>query len=269
MKGGEMQTLDLPDLTSDVAQASRDICEHGVCFLTGVLSPAQLGRVREALYYAAEQDRLRRRVEKFVADQEGDDSNQRVWNLLSRDPVFVDLAEHDVALGFVREFVGWPALLSNISANITGPGGGEMMLHADQGFTPEPWSDEIQGINVAWCIDDFSDDNGATRIVPGSHRLRRTPQVADQSSPTVPLEAPAGTMIVMEGRLWHKTGFNRSEDQRRAGIFAFYSRPIYRTQENWFLSLDPIVRQYGSDTLLQLLAFKSEGFGLVNGASPQ
>ena len=47
-----------------------------------------------------------------------------------------------------------------------------------------------------------------------------------------------------------------------------YTRPIYRTQENWFLALDPSVRENASDTLLQLLAYKTEGFGLVNGRSP-
>ena len=55
--------------------------------------------------------------------------------------MFEDLAFHALAVEFVKNVLGWPALLGNISANITGPGGGEMILHADQIFVPEPWSD--------------------------------------------------------------------------------------------------------------------------------
>ena len=75
-------------------------------------------------------------------------------------------------------------------------------------------------------------------------------------------------MIVFESRLWHKTGFNRTKDQHRAGIFGWYTKPIYRQQENWYLSLDPSVRQFASDDMLVLLGYRTEGLGLVNGASP-
>uniref|UniRef100_UPI0038F81D33 phytanoyl-CoA dioxygenase family protein n=1 Tax=Streptomyces scabiei TaxID=1930 RepID=UPI0038F81D33 len=83
----------------------------------------------------------------------------------------------------------------------TGPGGGEMVLHADQIFVPEPWPARPQGVNVAWCIDDFTDENGATRIVPGSHRLNRKPAAEEATAESVALEAPAGSIVVMESRV--------------------------------------------------------------------
>ncbi|HEX2889919.1 phytanoyl-CoA dioxygenase family protein [Vineibacter terrae] len=257
-----------PAPTRDPARAARDIATFGFCIVPDVLAGDRLARVRDALYRAADEDRARGREQKFRLDYAHDDTNQRVWNLLSRDPVFGDLAEHPLALELVRAVVGWPALLGNISANITGPGGGEMVLHADQTFVPEPWPAEPQGVNVAWCIDDFTDENGATRVVPGSHRQHRKPAAEDAAAATVALEAPAGSFIVMESRVWHKTGFNRTPDRRRAGIFAWYTRPIYRQQENWFLSLNPSVRQFASDTMLVLLGYRAEGLGLVNGKSP-
>ena len=257
----------VPDPTRDLAQAEKDLREHGLCVVQDVLDPAQLARVRAALYRAADDDRVRGREAKFNFDYAQDDTNQRVWNLLSRDPVFSDLAEHPAALQLLRAFLGWPILLSNISANITGPGGGEMVLHADQIYMPQPWSG-IQGMNVGWCIDRFADENGATRVVPGSHKLSRLPTDAELASDTVAVEAPAGSIVVMEGRIWHKTGNNRTRDERRAAIFGFYTIPIYRTQENWFLSLNPSVHRYASETLLTLLGYKAEGLGLVNGASP-
>ena len=73
---------------------------------------------------------------------------------------------------------------------------------------------------------------------------------------------------MFESRVWHKTGFNRTADERRAGVFGWYTRPIYRTQENWFLSLKPEVRQFATEEMLVLLGYKTQGLGLVNGASP-
>ena len=257
----------LPRPTDDLDRAERDLAADGICAVRGVLTGDVLAEARDQLYRAAAEDRARGREVKFGLDYGHDDTNQRVWNVLSRAPIFADLAEHPVALRLLRSVLGWPMLLGNLSANITGPGGGEMVLHADQIFVPEPWPAEPQGANAAWCVDDFTADNGATCFVPGSHLLHRSPRPVDVVD-AVPLEAPAGTLVVFESRLWHRTGHNRTTEQRRAGIFGWYTRPIYRTQENWFLSLDPRVRQFASDDLLVLLGFRTAGLGLVNGASP-
>jgi ectoine hydroxylase-related dioxygenase (phytanoyl-CoA dioxygenase family) len=262
-------TTTLPAPTTDLERAEADLREHGVCMVADALDADTVVKVRDALYRAAADDIARGRVVRFGLDYEHDDTNQRVWALPSRDPVFCDLVEHDAALTLVRATVGWPALCSNISANITGPGGGEMVLHADQLYMPEPWSG-LQGINIAWCVDDFAEETGATRIVPSSHRLNRTPTAEESvSAPTIPLEAPAGTMIAFDGRVWHRTGNNTTADRRRAGIFAWYTGGIYRTQENWFLSLDPSVVRHASDDLLVLFGYKAQGLGMVNGESPR
>ena len=258
----------LPPPAGDVEQGLAHIRDFGLCIIPEVLSGAALASAREALYRAAAADRARAREQKFGLDYAADETNQRVWNVLSRDPLFEDMAEHPTALAFVKAVLGWPALLGNISANITGPGGGEMVLHADQIFVPEPWAAEPQGMNVAWCLDDFTEANGATRIVPGSHKLNRAPRADEAGVDTIPLEAPAGSIVVFESRLWHRTGFNRTADQRRAGVFAWYTKPIYRAQENWFLSLNPSIRQFASEEMLVLLGYKTAGLGLVNGASP-
>lgn len=262
----------LPPLTDNLDQAEADLAEHGICFVTGILSPTTLADARDALYRAARQDTQRgTRQNGFGLDY--GDRNHRVWNVLSRDPVFVELAEHPAALRLVRATIGWPALLGNLSANITLPGASGGVLHADQIFVPEPWPPHApQGCNVAWCLDPFTAENGATRFVPGSHRKNRTPRADDNDGDgdgSHPAIAPAGTMIAFESRLWHRTGSNTSTDVTRAGLFAWYSKPIYRTQENWFLSLSPWVLEGASDELLTLLAYRSEGFGLVNGRSPR
>jgi hypothetical protein len=163
-----LNTATLPAPTDDVERAEQDLAEHGICALTGVLSGEALSTARHDLYAAAANDRARDREAKFSLDYAHDDTNQRVWNVLSRSPVFVDLAEHPLALKLLRSVLGWPMLLGNLSANITGPGGGEMVLHADQIFIPTPWPDAPQGANAAWCLDDFTAENGATCFVPGT-----------------------------------------------------------------------------------------------------
>lgn len=257
----------LPTPTRDRDEMLRDIATYGLAIVPDVLSGETLSQTREALYRAAVSDRARGREQRLALDHADDTTNQRVANVLSRDPLFEDLAFHPLAINILKSVVGWPALLSNLSANITGPGGGEMMLHADQLFVPEPWPARPQGLNVAWCLDDFTEENGSTRVVPGSHRINRMPQGEECSLPGLAVTAPAGTMFVFESRLWHKTGHNRTAAETRAGVFAWYTSFIYRTQENWFLSLRPEIRQFASEEQLELLGFKSAGFGMVNGAS--
>ncbi|WP_420450275.1 phytanoyl-CoA dioxygenase family protein [Ilumatobacter sp.] len=258
--------MDLPEPTDDLDRAERDLREHGICALTGVLDPDLSVRVRNDLYAAADDDRRTgREVPGFGLD--ADRSNQRVWNVLSRSPVFVELLEDPTASHLLRSVLGWPMLLGNLSANITGPGGARGALHADQIFVPEPWPADPQGANAAWALDDLTTANGCTCFVPGSHRRNRSPRPGDVAE-AVPMEAPSGSLIVFESRLWHRTGANTTIDERRAAVFGWYTRPIYRTQENWFLSLDPSIRQFASDDLLVLLGYRTAGLGLVNGLSP-
>jgi ectoine hydroxylase-related dioxygenase (phytanoyl-CoA dioxygenase family) len=267
-RGPAASACAVPEPTRDFDQGLRNIVEYGLTIVPGVLSGDGLKRTREALYRAAESDRARGREQKFTLDYAHDETNQRVWNVLSRDPLVEDVAVPATAVAYAKAVLGWPALLGNISANITGPGGGEMVLHADQIFVPEPWPTAPQGLNVAWCLDDFTEANGATRFAPGSHRLDRTPKAEDAGVETIPMEAEAGSIVVFESRVWHKTGHNRTAAERRAGVFAWYTKPIYRTQENWFLSLRPEVRQFASEEALVLLGYRTQGLGLVNGASP-
>ena len=142
------------------------------------------------------------------------------------------------------------------------------MWHADQVFVPKPWPPTPQGMNFAWLLDDFTADNGATEVVPKSHLLEEEPESAELESAGLPVVAPAGTLMVFESRVLHRTGCNRATTPR-AALFAWYTTPIYRTQENWFLSLDEEVVETASDELLTLLGYKAAGLGLVYGRSPR
>jgi ectoine hydroxylase-related dioxygenase (phytanoyl-CoA dioxygenase family) len=257
----------LPPIVDDLDEARDHIREHGLALLAGQLSSSQLEQARAATYAAAEDDRIQgRQTDRFGLDY--GEGNVRVWNILDRHPVFRELVQLPVVLELLRDVIGWPALLGNISANIALPGGEGGMLHADQIFVPRPWPPAPQGMNFAWLLDDYTADNGATEVVPGSHLAGDDVDPSALEASAEPVIAPAGTLMVFESRVWHRTGSNRSAHSR-AALFGWYSRPIYRTQENWFLSLDDRVVEDASDDLLVLLGYKTQGFGLVYGRSPR
>src|SRR5215469_14707097 len=183
----------LPAPTRDLAQAKRDLDAFGLCLIAGALDGERLTRVRERLYSTAADDaRLRARS----AQGDYDTTNQRVWGLLNRGQEFVDLVEDPVSVELVKHLLGWPFLLSSISANIAGPGHNGMVIHADQIFVPQPWPARPQGANCFWLVDDFSDENAGTEIAVASHRFNRLPQAGEAEAMFVPLVAPAGTMGV-------------------------------------------------------------------------
>jgi len=107
--------------------------------------------------------------------------------------------------------------------------------------------------NVAWILDDFTETNGATMIVPGTHVHGTHPDLS-KPQPARPVIAPAGSVMVFDGRLWHGAGENQS-NQRRHVIFAYYCAPYLRQQENMFLGLDPAVVERASPRLKALLGY--------------
>ncbi|MFE7573149.1 phytanoyl-CoA dioxygenase family protein [Streptomyces sp. NPDC057521] len=226
-------TPPLPGLTDDLDTAQKDLLETGCCLLTGVLSDGELTLLRERIAAEAAADVAQSADHVYAAG-----SNQRVWSLFNRGEEFLRLAEHPVALSLMETVLGPDPLVSNLSANITGPGGTAMVPHWDQFWADRPWPHAFAA-HVIWMIDDFTEENGATLVAPGSH-LRSEPPSSDALAPAV---GPAGTAMVVDGRLWHGTGANRSSGSRRTGVLAYYCRPYIRQQENMVLSMTPEVQK--------------------------
>lgn len=239
--------------TADVQQALAQFDEHGLALLANALTATQVKDVRARLEVAArvsEADEVPTRGYAFDTDR----NNRRVFQLFNLDPIFVDLIARPVALDFVRHSLGESFLISNFSANITAPGSERMLLHADQGYVDTPWAERALACNVAWLLDDFTAENGGTCYVPGSHRLGRGPQ-RGEAVETVAIEAPAGSMMIMDGRLWHQTGANRSRDCQRAALFGYYVVRWLRPQINWNAALWPEIAAGMTPEFLDLLGY--------------
>jgi hypothetical protein len=251
-----------PSAVTDLEKGLAQLEEHGASIIVDALAPELLEELHRAVYRAAHTDR-RYGLEQSYQYGKDDHVNQRVWNLPSHDPVFCELAEHPLAIEVVRRTLGWPASLSSMSANITNGGGASMMLHTDQGYLPgpltRPWV-----FNIVWCVDEFTVENGATLIAPGSHWLNGAGLSEEAVQRLIPAVAPAGSLLVLDGRLWHTNGVNTC-GVSRAAVFAVYTLPWLMPQENWSLSLNPSVRQFGSETLQTLFGFRPQVLGRVNG----
>jgi ectoine hydroxylase-related dioxygenase (phytanoyl-CoA dioxygenase family) len=213
------------------------LIEHGWCVIPGVLSRGEAEDARARLWQAAEESR-RRGGETFISRLDPNDRNVRVFNLLDLDPVFVDLIQHPAAIDGVQTLLGENFIISNFTANIALPGSQSMRLHSDQSIVvPEPWY-HPWAINMIWCLNDVDEENGATRFIPGSHKMRwkcELPGNAEEQ--TIPFQARAGSIVVMDGRLWHTSGANVSKSRERALLFGYYSSSFIRGQQNWNASL--------------------------------
>lgn len=227
-----------------------ELVRRGWCVVPDVLAPEDCARALEALWAAAETNRGLG-MDTYMPVLDPNASNVRVFFLLDRDPVFRELIRHPVAGRLVRALLGRSTLISNFTANIARPGARSMALHSDQSLVvPEPWL-EAWSVNIIWCLTDVTFENGATLHIPGSQAWTRRADVpADAAAHLRPFEARAGSIIAMDGRVWHTSGANITADQDRALLFGYYTKAFLRPQVNWNAALSPEV-QAGLDPALR------------------
>jgi ectoine hydroxylase-related dioxygenase (phytanoyl-CoA dioxygenase family) len=234
---------------------------QGWAVLAGVLSPDEVTRARAALVAAAAASEARGIPTRMEALDPGG-CNIRVYDLVEYDPVFAELLVHPRVVAHVSHLLDGDLSVSNFSANIALPGSRSMQPHNDQSTVmPEPWTQRWT-MNAIWCLDDVDAANGATRYLPGSHRFTCFAEVPDDPTDgMVAFEAPAGSVILMDGRLWHTSGENTTTDRQRAMLFAFYARSFLRHQNNWWRSLSAETRRSLDPTLREWLGLGTGNMG--------
>ncbi len=217
--------------------AKEQLREDGWSVIPGVLTPAEADDVRERLWRAADESERRGAATRGIG-LDPNEHNVRVFNLPDLDPIFLELIQHPIAIDVVTTLLGSDFIVSNFTANIALPGSRSMKLHSDQSIViPEPWF-HPWAINVIWCLNDVDEENGATRFIPGSHKIRWKSELPENAAEaTVPFQAQAGSIVAMDGRLWHTSGANVSASRERALLFGYYSSSFIRGQQNWNAAL--------------------------------
>lgn len=141
--------------------------------------------------------------------------SERVYALLAKAPSVAVLVEHPAVLELVDAILHPNFLLSaNLAINVH-PGETAQMLHADDGYCRIPRPRVPMGISAIWAIDEFTEDNGATELIPGSHTWGEAGPDADDSG-VQQITMPAGSAVVFMGTLLHRGGANRSNRTRLA-----------------------------------------------------
>lgn len=244
-----------------LADAKRRLKAEGWCVLPDVLDPAAVAEALDRLWAAEAQSRAQG-IETFLPILDPNPSNVRVFYLLARDPVFRELIQHPTAVEMVSSLLGSNFLISNFTANIARPGSKSMALHSDQSLVvPEPWV-HPWAMNIIWCLTDVTFENGATLFIPGSQTWRTRDEVPpDAYKRLQPFEAKAGSIVAMEGRIWHTSGANITADQDRALMFGYYTKPFLRPQVNWNACLPDDVQREASPRMRRWLGLDVDANG--------
>jgi ectoine hydroxylase-related dioxygenase (phytanoyl-CoA dioxygenase family) len=241
--------------TPQLNEAKAHLSQEGWCVVPDVIPRKTAAELTKRLWALVEEN-AREGYSCLLPDLDPNERMARILNPVPSDARFRALVEHDVAVEMARAAIGGDIILANCTANIARPGARSMALHSDLAFIlPEPWLYPWSA-NVVWCLTDVHRDNGATLYVPGSHRWRTSSDVPpDAPDRLVPFEAGAGSIIVMDGRLWHTSGANITADKDRALLFGYYSASFLRPMINWTAVIAPEERGSYSPRLRQLLGF--------------
>jgi ectoine hydroxylase-related dioxygenase (phytanoyl-CoA dioxygenase family) len=160
----------------------------------------------------------------------------RIYNLLAHGPSFEQIPVHPAVLPVCERVLDPGLLVSSLSSIAIGPGETAQPIHADDQVLPLPKPHPATVCNTMWALTDFTEANGATRVIPGSHRADRSPDLT-RSYETVPAEMAKGSVLVWHGSLWHGGGANIT-GAARIGIAMNYCAGYIRQQENQQLGLD-------------------------------
>jgi ectoine hydroxylase-related dioxygenase (phytanoyl-CoA dioxygenase family) len=216
------------DLDLDLALAGFE--RDGYVILRELLSRAETDDLAAALAPFEEGRPMGRN------DFEGERTH-RVYSLAAKGEVFMRLAENPVVLSLVDRVLMPNWLLSNLQSIRIHPGETPQPWHTDDGFYAIPRPRTKLAVSTIWAIEDFTAENGATELIPGSHLWGdETPH--DDARGAIRAIMPRGSVVVFDGALWHRGGLNTSSVTRLA-ISPQYCQPWLRPQESQLLIAPP------------------------------
>jgi ectoine hydroxylase-related dioxygenase (phytanoyl-CoA dioxygenase family) len=271
-----MQTVDrnaLPKLTTDLEQARRDLTEWGYCLLANAISEDLRKRLLDRLTeqadlegeqgvaYMADGHTQMRSIGAF--DRTAKPAWQQVTGLLNKGRPFVELMMNaNLHALSAHAFEGNSFDLCSIRGLIQRKGAADGAMHIDQILVPFLTPLPVL-CNLTVTLTEYTIANGATRVVPGSHKLHPPHMGGDPDPmPEVALEAPPGTALVWEGRTWHRAAADNS-DAERIGVVVVTNMLWVRQQDVYAAGLHDRVYESMTPEERYFAGFMSSGFNTI------
>ena len=230
----------------------RRIREDGYAVVPDFLDEATVERLRADL--APVFDAIGSRM----TDEHGQQTNH-THNLLAKTRAVDEVLMDDRLLELVEGVLGPDFQVSGVAAMRPGPGDQRQWMHQDDGHYPIARPHPPLIVNTLIALDPFTVENGATEVVPGSHR--RVERV-DPEAATVSVEMPLGGLLLWEGALWHRGGGNSTHNEYRRSINVNFNLAWLKQRENQFIGVPPEVVVDMPEKLQALIGYKLTNFGL-------
>jgi hypothetical protein len=265
---------------SDLAMTHKSTAGTQLKVAPEVLEPA-LERVRSEGYVILERlldadttDTIRRDLVPRLPQAQGRNNfegfkTQRIYGMLEATTSCDMLVEHPFILGLLDHVLEPNYLLSQLQAINILPGEARQPLHYDDAFYPWPRPRPALGAATIWAIDPFTEDNGATVVIPRSH-LWDARKPSEDGADICKVVMPAGSVLLFVGTTWHGGGANESNAPRLC-VSAQYCAPWCRQQENFSLSVSRERARRSSEHLQRMLGYSIHPpfMGFVNGMHPK
>ena len=253
-----------PRTTTPVDDSIQHLRTDGFVVLENLVSADTIARIKAELAPYLKQEKMGRN--EFEGTR-----TERVYALLAKSPTMAELIEHPTILAILDRCLPPNYLLSAALAINVHPGETPQPFHIDDSGAGVGLAKPRHafGISTIWAMDDFTAQNGATEVIPGSHHWPQGREARECEAYKVTM--PAGSVVVFLGTLIHRGGANRS-GATRLGITPQYCLPVLRQIENMVLAVPPEIARRYSDRIQSMLGYNviDPGFmGYVDGRHPK
>ena len=197
-------------------------------------------------------------------------ATQRLYSMMAETDIANPMVEHPLILGLLDKIFEPNYLLSQLQVINIHPNEAAQPLHYDDGFYPWPRPRRALGAATIIAVDEFTENNGATVVIPQSHRWGdRIPEETDIKT-SLKAVMPKGSVLFFLGTLWHGGGANKTTSPRMC-LTAQYCAPFCRTQENFSLSIPKARVKTFSENIQRLLGYSIHRpfMGMVEGKHPR
>lgn len=243
-------------LLPDLAPHHRQLVDEGYTIVENAIEPELIDALLDDVR------RLEAQLERTpAANRFEGDRTTRTYNLLAHGEIWQRVPTHPVVLELIEGVLGPQCLVSSLASISIAPGETAQVIHADDQIQPLTKPHIATVCNAMWALTDFTEANGATRVVPGSH-LWQSPDYFDDDADveTIPASMPKGSVLVWHGSTWHGGGANTTADETRIGVAMNYCAGFIRPQENQQLGIPPEIMATFTPQLRQLC-----GLGMYRG----